>query len=137
MLQEEGADGEVGGDVEGRSPSVVPCVDIGTVLYQQSDDIRVSARSRPVQRGPADGAPCVDVGPMLQQQLDEIRATIPCRPGQLPLGLAIKVHRRVPAAGADQQVAVDDLWDAIARGIETFTPTECQNYFAAAGYDRD
>ena len=30
---------------------------------------------------------------------------------------------------------VDDLWDAIARGIDTFTPTECQNYFAAAGYD--
>ena len=31
---------------------------------------------------------------------------------------------------------VDDLWDAIADGIETFTPTECQNYFAAAGYDQ-
>ena len=30
---------------------------------------------------------------------------------------------------------VDDLWDAIAAGIDTFTPTECQNYFAAAGYD--
>ena len=30
---------------------------------------------------------------------------------------------------------VDDLWDAISRGIDTFTPTECQNYFAAAGYD--
>jgi len=32
---------------------------------------------------------------------------------------------------------VDDLWDAIALGIETFTPTECENYFAAAGYDRE
>ena len=31
---------------------------------------------------------------------------------------------------------VDDLWDAIAQGIDTFTPTECENYFAAAGYDR-
>jgi hypothetical protein len=30
---------------------------------------------------------------------------------------------------------VDDLWDTIAMGIGTFTPTECQNYFAAAGYD--
>ena len=30
----------------------------------------------------------------------------------------------------------DDLWDAIANAIETFTPTECTNYFAAAGYDR-
>ncbi len=32
---------------------------------------------------------------------------------------------------------VDDLWDAIATGIDTFTPAECQNYFAAAGYDRE
>lgn len=31
----------------------------------------------------------------------------------------------------------DDLWTAIARGIDLFTPTECLNYFAAAGYDRD
>lgn len=30
----------------------------------------------------------------------------------------------------------DDLWDAIGLGIDLFTPTECQNYFAAAGYDR-
>ena len=29
----------------------------------------------------------------------------------------------------------DDLWDAIAQAIETFTPQECENYFAAAGYD--
>ena len=31
---------------------------------------------------------------------------------------------------------IGDLWDAIARGIDTFTPTECENYFATAGYDR-
>ena len=30
---------------------------------------------------------------------------------------------------------VDNLWDAIANGIDTFTSTEFQNYFAAAGYD--
>lgn len=29
----------------------------------------------------------------------------------------------------------DDLWQAIGRGIDTFTPAECVNYFAAAGYD--
>ncbi|PTW52906.1 transposase [Breoghania corrubedonensis] len=27
----------------------------------------------------------------------------------------------------------DDLWTAIAHGIDAFTPTECQNYFATAG----
>ncbi|MEX2629052.1 MAG: IS630 family transposase [Tistlia sp.] len=32
---------------------------------------------------------------------------------------------------------VDDLWLAIAQGVEIFTPGECENYFAAAGYDRD
>lgn len=32
---------------------------------------------------------------------------------------------------------VDDLWNAIAYGIDMFTPTECENYFAAAGYDRE
>lgn len=29
----------------------------------------------------------------------------------------------------------DGLWNTIGRIIDTLTPTECQNYFAAAGYD--
>ena len=29
---------------------------------------------------------------------------------------------------------VDQLWDAIARIIQTYSPHECANYFAAAGY---
>jgi transposase len=29
------------------------------------------------------------------------------------------------------------LWASIGRIIETFTPAECANYFAAAGYDAD
>lgn len=29
----------------------------------------------------------------------------------------------------------DDLWDAVADAIETYTPTECANYFTAAGYE--
>lgn len=32
---------------------------------------------------------------------------------------------------------VDDLWRTIACGIDTFTQSECLNYFAAAGYDRE
>ena len=31
---------------------------------------------------------------------------------------------------------VDELWEAIGDAIDTFTPTECRNYFNAAGYDR-
>lgn len=30
---------------------------------------------------------------------------------------------------------IPDLWDAIAHAIQTFTTSECRNYFAAAGYD--
>ena len=30
---------------------------------------------------------------------------------------------------------LDDLFDAIASSIDTFTPQECRNYFLAAGYD--
>jgi transposase len=32
---------------------------------------------------------------------------------------------------------VESLWNTIGRIIDTFTPTECANYFAAAGYDAD
>jgi transposase len=32
---------------------------------------------------------------------------------------------------------VDGLWAAIGRIVATFSPTECANYFAAAGYDPD
>lgn len=32
---------------------------------------------------------------------------------------------------------IDALWDAIGQAIPLFTPAECQNYFAAAGYDLD
>ena len=30
---------------------------------------------------------------------------------------------------------VDELWEAIGEATDNFTPTECQNYFVAAGYD--
>ena len=30
---------------------------------------------------------------------------------------------------------VDQLWGAIGESIDAFTPNECANYFAAAGYD--
>jgi transposase len=32
---------------------------------------------------------------------------------------------------------VDALWNRIGNLVGTFTPTECANYFAAAGYDAD
>jgi transposase len=32
---------------------------------------------------------------------------------------------------------IDQLWTAIAQTLDTITPDECLNYFAAAGYDRE
>jgi transposase len=32
---------------------------------------------------------------------------------------------------------VEGLWSTIGRLLEAFTPTECANYFRAAGYDPD
>lgn len=30
---------------------------------------------------------------------------------------------------------IDDLWNAIAEILKTFSPDECKNYFTATGYD--
>ena len=30
---------------------------------------------------------------------------------------------------------VDDLWQAIAQAVDIFTPSECRNFFTAAGYE--
>jgi transposase len=30
---------------------------------------------------------------------------------------------------------IDDLWAVIGASLDAFTPTECANYFTAAGYD--
>jgi transposase len=32
---------------------------------------------------------------------------------------------------------IEGLWNTIGRIVDTFTPAECTNYFAAAGYDAD
>ena len=32
---------------------------------------------------------------------------------------------------------IDQLWTAVAEAIDTFTPSECANYFKAAGYEPD
>jgi transposase len=30
---------------------------------------------------------------------------------------------------------IHELWDAIAQSLDSFSPAECRNYFAAAGYE--
>ncbi len=65
----------------------------------------------------------------------ELRFLPPYSPDFNPIEMAfskLKAFLKKTAART-----VDDLWDAIAQRIDTFTPTECENYFAAAGYDRE
>jgi transposase len=65
----------------------------------------------------------------------ELRFLPPYSPDFNPIEMAfskLKAFLKKKAART-----VDDLWDAIAKGLDTFTPTDCQNYFVAAGYDRE
>lgn len=65
----------------------------------------------------------------------EVRFLPPYSPDFNPIEMAfskLKAFLKKTAARTKQE-----LWEAIGRGIDTFTPTECENYFAAAGYDRD
>ena len=57
----------------------------------------------------------------------ELRFLPPYSPDFNPIEMAfskLKAFLKKTAART-----VDDLWDAIAQGIDTFTPTECRNYF--------
>jgi len=63
----------------------------------------------------------------------ELRFLPPYSPDLNPIEMAFSKFKAFLKKTAAR--TKDDLWDAIAQAIETFTPTECQNYFAAAGYD--
>ncbi len=65
----------------------------------------------------------------------ELRFLPPYSPDFNPIEMAfskLKAFLKKTAART-----IHDLWDAIAKGVDTFTPTECENFFAAAGYDRE
>ena len=65
----------------------------------------------------------------------ELRFLPPYSPDFNPIEMAFSKLKAFLKKAAAR--TVDDLWGAIAKGIDTFTLTECQNYFAAAGYDRE
>jgi transposase len=57
----------------------------------------------------------------------------PYSPDLNPIELAfskLKAQLRATAART-----IPQLWEAIAKAIDTFTVPECRNYFEAAGYD--
>ena len=50
-----------------------------------------------------------------------------------PIEMAFSKFKAILTAAA--QRTLDGLWDAIAKALDRFRPEECENYFAAAGYD--
>jgi transposase len=50
-----------------------------------------------------------------------------------PIEMAFSKFKALLRAAAAR--TIDDLWEAIRLALGAFTPSECQNYFAAAGYD--
>lgn len=76
-------------------------------------------------------------GPRVQELIEAAGASLrylpPYSPDLNPIENAfakLKALLRKTAART-----LDGLWDAIGRLVDTFTSTECANYFAAAGYD--
>lgn len=62
----------------------------------------------------------------------ELRYLPPYSPDFNPIENAFaKLKARLRKAAARTR---DDLWDAIAKALPDFTPSQCANYFAATGY---
>lgn len=76
-------------------------------------------------------------GPRVCEMIEAAGATLlylpPYSPDFNPIEKAFaKLKAHLPKAA---ERTVDGLWGAIGRIIDTFTPAECRNYIAAAGYD--
>ena len=70
----------------------------------------------------------------IQDARAELRFLPPYSPDFNPIEMAfskLKAYLKRRAARS-----VNELWETIGEATDTFTPAECQNYFAAAGYDR-
>lgn len=59
----------------------------------------------------------------------------PYSPDFNPIENAFSKLKALMRAKAERTIKA--LWDAVGSVIEQFTPTECANYFKAAGYDPD
>ena len=64
----------------------------------------------------------------------ELRFLPPYSPDLNPIEMAFSKFEAYLKRRAARTVS--ELWEAIGHATDIFTPTECQNYFAAAGYDR-
>ena len=64
----------------------------------------------------------------------ELRFLPPYSPDLNPIEMAFSKFKACLKRRAARTLG--ELEDAIAQAMDIYTPNECQNYFAAAGYDR-
>jgi transposase len=78
-------------------------------------------------------------GPRVRQLIEAVGARLlflpPYSPDFNPIENAFARLKAMLRKAAER--TVEGLWSAIGRIVETFSPAECANYFAAAGYDPD
>jgi transposase len=78
-------------------------------------------------------------GPRARQLIETAGAQLlflpPYSPDFNPIENAFARLKAVLRKAAER--TLDGLWTAIGRIVDTFSPVECANYFAAAGYDPD
>ena len=78
-------------------------------------------------------------GPAVRQAIEAAGARLlylpPYSPDFNPIENAFAKLKALLRKAAE--LTVDGLWDAIGHIIDLFTPSECANYFAAAGYEPD
>ena len=72
---------------------------------------------------------------MIEAAGAELRFLPPYSPDFNPIENAFAKLKALLRKAAER--TVDGLWNAIGNLLDVFTPTECANYFAAAGYDAD
>ena len=65
----------------------------------------------------------------------ELHYLPPYSPDFNPIEMAFSKLKAVLRGKAERTVSA--LWDAVGTAIPLFTPDECANYFAAAGYEPD
>ena len=78
-------------------------------------------------------------GPRTRELIEAAGASLkflpPYSPNFNPIENAFSKLKAMLRKAAER--TVDALWNTIGKLVGTFTPTECANYFAAAGYDAD
>ena len=72
---------------------------------------------------------------IIEESGAELRFLPPYSPDFNPIEMAFAKLKALLRKAAER--TVDGLWAAIGRLVDVFTPAECENYFAAAGYDAD